>query len=89
MNSDMMKYMANPKSFTLKKWFAELLKERYQKHDSIIERVATSLVTDTDLQDFGKLVTEVYESAYRKAVNDYQVELDKIGVKVAIVGSNQ
>ena len=83
--SSYMRYMSNPKGFTLKKWFAEILKEKYPPHESIIERVGTSLVTEKDLQDLGKLITEVYEVAYMKAINDYREQFEKMGVKINIV----
>jgi len=78
------KYMANPRCFTLKKWFSDLLKTEYQQHDEIVERVSTSLLTDKDVEKFGQLIMNVYESAYKKAVNDYKVEFEKMGVKISI-----
>jgi hypothetical protein len=83
--SNLVSYMANPRSFTLKKWFIEILKEDYMKHDTIIERVSTSLTTESDLNEFGKLITGVYERAYKKAVDDYQEQAEKLGIKVSIV----
>ena len=77
--------MSNPKAFTLKKWFYDLLKLNYMAHDAIIERVATSLTTEKDLEDFGKLVGQVYEIGYRKAVEDYREQFEKLGLKVTIV----
>ena len=77
--------MANPRCYTLKKWFSELLKnEDYPQHDEIIERVATALLTDRDVDRFGKLVMNVYETAYKKAVDDYKEEFEKMGVKITI-----
>jgi hypothetical protein len=81
----MMKYMANPKAYTIKKWLSELLKEKYPPHDNIAERVSTAIVTDKDLDDFGKLITTIFEVAYLKAVYDHKEQLDKLGVKVEIV----
>lgn len=83
--SNFINYMSNPKSFTLKKWFAELLKGDYPKHDQIIERVATSITTDKDLKEFGALVINIYETAYHKAVNDYKDQAEKLGIKISIV----
>lgn len=77
--------MANPKAFTLKKWFYELLKLNYSAHDPIIERVSSSLVTDRDLEDFGKLIGQVYETGYRKAVDDYRKQFEDMGLKIQIV----
>jgi len=84
-NSNFIRYMSNPKSFTLKKWFYELLKLDYTEHDTIIERIATSLTTQKDLEDFGKLVGQVYEIGYKKAVADYREQFEKMGLKVHIV----
>ena len=84
-NNGIMRYMSNPRAFTLKKWMAELLKAKYVNHDAIIERVASSLVTERDLQEFGRLITDVYEAAYLKAVNDYKSQFEKLGINVNIV----
>ena len=86
--SNFIRYMANPRSFTLKKWFAELLKAEYMQHDEIIDRIASSLTTEKDLEQFGKLVSNIYEMAYKKAVEDYVKEAEKLGVKVSIVSND-
>lgn len=86
--SNFVRYMSNPKAFTLKKWFVELLQEEYPPHDNIIERVSTSLITEQDLKEFGKLVTTVYERAYKKAVSDYREQAEALGVKINIVGKS-
>lgn len=80
-----MRYAANPRAFTLKQWFAQLLNVRNDTHDNIIERVALSLVTDKDMEDFGKLLMAVYEAGYHKAVSDYKKEFEKMGVVVSVV----
>lgn len=85
MNPAYMKYMSNPKGYTLKKWFSELLKDKYPPHDAVVERVGTSLVTDKDLKDFGKVMTDVYEAGYMKAINDYKEQFEKMGLKINIV----
>ena len=82
-------YMSNPRSFTLKKWFVEILKEDYMRHDTIIERVATSLTTESDLKEFGDLITGVYEKAYKKAVDDYREQAERIGIKVSVVAETK
>jgi hypothetical protein len=83
--NNMMQYMANPKAFTVKRWLADLLKTKYPPHDTIAERVSSSLVTDSDLADLGKLIGEIYESGYRKAVDDYRAQFEKLGVKINVV----
>lgn len=82
---NLIKYMSNPRAFTLRKWFYDLLKVNYVDHDPIIERVGTSLTTQKDLEDFGKLIGQVYDTGYRKAVEDYKKEIEKLGLKVQVV----
>jgi hypothetical protein len=77
--------MSNPRAFTLRKWFYELLKINYASHDTIIERVSSSLVTERDIEDFGKLIGQVYETGYRKAVDDYRKQIEDMGLKVSVV----
>jgi hypothetical protein len=83
--SDFFKYASNPKAYTLKKWFSELLKEDYLPFNDVVERLATVLATEKDLQDCGRLITTIYERAYRKAVDDYREEFEKLGVTINIV----
>ena len=87
--SNFVNYMSNPRSFTLKKWFVEILKEDYMKHDTIIERVATSLTTEHDLKEFGELITGIYERAYKKAVDDYKGQAEQLGIKVSVVAETK
>lgn len=79
-----MKYVSNPRAFTLKKWLIEMLKEDYVSHDDIVDRVSTVLVTDTDLKELGALLSQIYDKAYRNAINDYKAEAEKLGIKVNI-----
>ena len=78
-------YLANPRSFTMRKWLYDLLGLDYASHDAIVERVAASLTTQRDLEDFGKLIGQVFEKGYRKAVEDYGKEAAKLGLKVMVV----
>lgn len=82
--SSFVQYMANPRAFTLKKWFYELLKEKYPQYEVIIERVGISMVTDHDLEEFGKLVMDVFTTGYLKAVNDYKDQAEKLGFKIKV-----
>lgn len=76
--------MANPRAFTLKKWMADILKEDYMKYDGIIERMAMSLQTNSDLEEIGALISQIYDKAYRKAIDDYKEQAEKLGIRVSI-----
>ena len=83
-NTNFLKYMSNPRTFTLKKWFSGILQEKFGQHEVIIERVSSSIVTEADLEAFGKLMGDLFETGYMKAVNDYRDELEKIGIKISV-----
>jgi hypothetical protein len=83
-NTNFIRYMQNPRAFTLKKWFYDMLKLNYSAHDNIIERVASSLATDKDVEDFGKLIGQVFEEGFRRALEQYKAEVEKLGMKITI-----
>ncbi len=85
MNDDFSNYVANPRAFAVKRWLSEFLKDRYHKHEDLAERISISLVTQEDLTNFGKLLTDLFELGYLKAVNDYKDQLKKHGITVKIV----
>jgi hypothetical protein len=85
MNENLIKYFSNPRSFTIKRWLVELLKGNYVPHDALIDRVSLGLSNQQDLEDFGKLLTAVYQQGYFKAFNDYQKQLEKLGINIKIV----
>lgn len=73
-------YFGNHKSHYLKKIVFEMLKEKYSKHEQIIERSSVSLVTDQDIKDFVAMLIDIYETAYIKAVKDQKEQLEKLGL---------
>lgn len=83
-NNNFVQYAANPRAFTLKKWLSQILQSRFPKHEQIVERISSSLITDKDLEDFGILIGDVYEVAYMKAVEEYRVQFEKMGINVVI-----
>lgn len=88
-NSNFNHFMMNPKAFMIKKWLAPILNERFAHNQSILERLSTVLATDQDVKDFGNLVTDIYDAAYRKAVEDYRKQLEELGLKVTIGTTSQ
>jgi len=71
-------------SIRLKKYMYEILKERYPKHEQLLERLGHNLPLDQDVTAFSQLVVEVYELGYLKAVKDYENELNRLGYNVKI-----
>lgn len=77
-------YMVNPRGHQLKRVMFEFLKERFAVNEQIVERIGSSLTTDADMKDFLKMVTDIYETAYFKAVNDHREQLQKLGITARI-----
>jgi hypothetical protein len=84
-----MDYMMNPRGHQIKKAMFEIMQERYAPNENIIERVSAALVTEADTKAFFKFVTDIYEKAYLKAVNDHQEQLRKAGLIARVVTSNE
>lgn len=85
---NMAEYMQNPKGFAIRKWLSDLLKSDYTVHDPVVERLSASLVTQKDLEDFGKLIGEVYSAGFMKAFNDYKSQLEKLGLNINLTVEN-
>jgi len=84
-----MDYFTNPRGHYLRKAMFEVLKERYAQNEQIIERMGVTLLTESDLNSFIKMIGDVYEIAYMKAVNDHREQLQKAGLIARIVPSEK
>lgn len=73
-------HFANAQTNHIKRTMFELLQEKYQSNEQIIERVAVSLATEKDIADFLKFTVDLYESAYMRAVKDHREQLEKVGL---------
>jgi hypothetical protein len=67
----------------------EVLKERYAQNEQIIDRMGVTLLTESDLNSFVKMIGDVYEMAYMRAVNDHREQLQKAGLVAKIVPSEK
>jgi hypothetical protein len=83
-----MDYFTNPRGHYLKKTMFDVLKERYAQNEQIIERMGVTLLTESDLNAFIKMIGDVYEIAYMRAVNDHREQLQKAGLVARIVPPN-
>lgn len=79
-----LEYLQNPKGLILKKFMAQILLQKYPPYDDLLSRLATSLITEKDLNLFAKLVNDLYELGYTKAVGDYKEQLTKLGITVNV-----
>ena len=69
----------------IKKVMFDLIKEKYYKNEQIIDRLGTMLANESDMKSFFTLVTDVYETAYMKSVQDHKEQLTQLGLTATIV----
>jgi hypothetical protein len=87
-NVGWLNWFANPRLHWLKKSMFEVLKERYAQNEQVIERVGVSLTTENDMNAFLKMIADIYEIAYLKAVNDHREQLEKVGLVARVVSGD-
>lgn len=76
--------LLNPRKHAIKKWLNDILRDRYPKHDPLVDRISHYLVTSKDMEDFTKLVADTFESGYLKCLNEYRDKLKEHGLLVKI-----
>lgn len=79
----------NPQSIAIKKYLFEMLKERYGRNERFIERISSMITTKEDYDGFGSLITDIYETGFLKAVNEYKDQFTKMGMKVSVVAEEK
>lgn len=77
--------MNNPQAVAIRKYLFDILKERYGKNSSYIERLASSVITKEDYESLGVLVADLYEAGFMRAMDQYKEQLAKVGMKVSVV----
>lgn len=83
-NQNWFEYIRNPHSYTVKKYLFDILKERYEKHDPYINRLVSNMLTQEDVEGFGKLVVDLFEAGFMKAYRESREQLKKLGYDVGI-----
>lgn len=77
-----------PLQYHTLKYFYDLLKDRYGKHDEMLQRI-THNMPKTECEKFIKMAVDLYEIGYKKAVSDYQGVVEKYGIKINIVPTEE
>ena len=77
----------DPKIQQIKKLVFEISKTKYVENEEIIERLCSLIITKHDGDKFIKLIMDIYESGYKKSVNDQREVLEKLGYSVKITGT--
>lgn len=75
----------NPQSMAIKRYLFEVLQERYGRNEKFIDRISSTIATKEDYEGLGRLITDVYETGFLKAVNEYKEQFTKMGMRVNVV----
>src|SRR6516162_5034514 len=51
--------MTNPKTFAIKKYMFEILQQKYPDHEQIVERMANTILTERDFNEFNQLIAAI------------------------------
>lgn len=78
-------FSQNPQAVAIKRYLFEMLKDRYQKNDKYIDRIAAGTLTKEDYESLGGLLADVYESGFMRAVEQYRESISRLGLKVDVV----
>lgn len=68
--------------YSLKKYLAELLPN--SNNNAIIDKIASNVYTQQDLEAYVKFFMGLYEGGYYRAVSEYKVKLEELGYKTVI-----
>ena len=82
--ADIMNMLTNQHSYAIKKYTHELIKDRYPQHEELLTRVCSSLVTENDVEGFAKLMADLYECGFLKAMEESRDALEAAGYKMSI-----
>lgn len=77
--------MQNPRGIVLKKFMIQVMGDKAQSYDELLTRLSTVLITDNDINIFGELINDILGIGYRKAVEAYRSELNKLGIEVSLI----
>lgn len=79
----------NPQALAIKRYLFELLKERYSRNERFIDRLSSQIMTKEDYENLGIFITDVFETGFLKAMNEYKEQFEKMGMKVNIVAEEK
>lgn len=85
MNNQWAQFMQNPKGIALKKFMVQVIPERAGLYEELFTRLSAALVTDNDMKLFGEMINDVMSAGYKKAVEDYRTQINKLGYEVSLI----
>jgi len=66
----------------------QVIGNKAASYDDLFTRLGTAIVTDNDLKVFGEMINDVLSTGYRKAIEDYRTQLEKLGMVVSLIAKD-
>lgn len=85
MNNQWAQMMQNPKGIALKKFMVQVMGDRAGLYEDLFTRLSIALVTDNDFKAFGEMINDIMSTGYKKAVEDYRAQINKLGYEVSLI----
>ena len=82
--SDVMNMLTNQHMYAIKKYAFEMVKDRYPEHEELITRLCSALITEKDIEGFAKLMADLYESGFLRALEENKAALKQAGYELSI-----
>jgi hypothetical protein len=69
----------------IQRFMSDILKDKYNDHQEIIDRISHYLVTEADVKKFGAMVADIYQLGFTQATSDYTKKLSEQGFNFEVV----
>lgn len=76
--------LTNPYKSSIVKYAQELLGTKFPKYQAVLIRAAANMVTNEDATNFSRMMVDLYEAGFMKAVNDYKKQVEAHGLRVSV-----
>lgn len=76
--------ISNPYKTAILQYAQQLMKERYANYHDTILRASSTFVTQQEALKFAKMLVEIFEAGYLKAVEDYKKQVEAHGLQIKI-----
>lgn len=70
-------YFNKPYAGPVKKYLFEVLEEKYEKNDPIIDRIMNQFDMKSDIEAIVELFGDIYQKGYEVAFNQFKDEISK------------
>lgn len=79
----------NPFPTSLKKFLFEILGNKFEQHDIVIDKLCDNVSSPKEFERISKFIVAIYESGYLKSVEQHREILSKAGIETHVVAEKK